>query len=381
MKNKLTVKTLTLSLIARSMLAGCASKDDFAAVKEEPSKEIITVLNVEPISKDYIDYRVNKINSKYYEQNFVQKKLAGQEEEMGIYSVNKSKNLNHKIEKVKNDEFDSVVNNKNSNTKPLPNLETTRNNVEHKNHSKIANSSLIKDTVKKSEPSKNNVSSKTTEKVNQKMLIQSSVEEKVIDNNSNNGVVSSSLNNSGNSIAKSSVDTNNSKLYSNTSSKSNNLSEKEKEKYDVLKKVFVKEYPFMIEINGDSDFINDLKTGQEYIVTISDSNVNLYEKSSNNLFKEIQMFSKKVYNYMSTNKTENNYMRAVDIKEIEKLVNITFKYENGALTFYNDKFKKVLALDEELEINNNGSNIKFKIDNSLIDFNSTENKLKQMIKR
>lgn len=75
------------------MLAGCASKDDFAAVKEEPSKEIITVLNVELISKDYIDYRVNKINSKYYEQNFVQKKLAGQEEEMGIYSVNKSKNF------------------------------------------------------------------------------------------------------------------------------------------------------------------------------------------------------------------------------------------------------------------------------------------------
>ena len=76
----------------------------------------------------------------------------------------------------------------------------------------------------------------------------------------------------------------------------------------------------MIEINGDSDFINDLKTGQEYIVTISDSNVNLYEKSSNNVFKEIQMFSKKVYNYMSTNKTENNYMRVVDIKEVEKLL-------------------------------------------------------------
>lgn len=109
--------------------------------------------------------------------------------------------------------------------------------------------------------------------------------------------------------------------------------------------------------------------------------LNLYEKTSTNIYKEIQMFSKKVYKYMNDNKTENNYMRVVDIKDIEKLVNITFKYQNGVLSFYNDKFKKVLALiDEELEVNNNGTNLKFKIDNSVVDFNSTENKIKSMFK-
>lgn len=159
-----------------------------------------------------------------------------------------------------------------------------------------------------------------------------------------------------------------------------NMTQKEKEKFDVLIKVYEKEYPFLIDINGDSSYINDFKTGQEYIITLSDNNVNVYEKTSNTTYKEIQMFTKKIYEYMQKNKTENNYMRILDSKEIEKTINITFIYQNGTLSFYNNKFKKIISLDEELELNNNGTNVKLKIDNSFVDFNSTENKIKNIVK-
>lgn len=86
---------LLISVLSILLIEGCSNKNKNIDVKND-----IQLNEIE----QYTGKRVSEFENRFYKNNFITKKIANSEDEIGIQTVNKSNCQTHEVYKIQNDE-------------------------------------------------------------------------------------------------------------------------------------------------------------------------------------------------------------------------------------------------------------------------------------
>lgn len=330
------ISTLAFStMAARFLMTGCSSvtsslgfsSDDEEVAKKGPNSEIVRIQETEMVSDEYVEHKIGEVRERVYNKNFIQKEIASNEDEVGIYSVNKAKTSEYKVERVVQDNLDMKM--KSTDTKTIGNMKSSVN----KNFQKIATA----------EQTRSNTHDRNRPRHVWDMYPDKDINGEINGKNRFND------------------------RYLN-------------EEYGLYIKAFEKDFPLIMTKDGDV-VRNDLQTGKMYLISLNDkSQLSVFEVLSNQLFKEVRMYSEEVYKILNTYPMQISN-KVVTAAELEYNTKVYFTYNQGIMTFFNQKFKKVLPIYKDFTIRNTRvGDISINIDLSVLDFRTDSEKMKDEVK-